>query len=62
MNDIVVNELYKEIDRLRARVKELEESRDSWKREWRLSNAGLDMAEKRIAELEADMRERGVGE
>jgi chromosome segregation ATPase len=45
-----------ERDKLTARVKELEESRDSWKREWRLSNAGLDMAEKRIAELEAENR------
>ena len=54
MPDIVTNVLYAEIDRLQEKVKELEESRDSWKREWRLSNAGLDMAEKRIAELEAE--------
>ena len=54
MPDIVTNMLYQEIDRLQEKVKELEESRDSWKREWRLSNAGLDMAEKRIAELEAE--------
>jgi cell division protein FtsB len=49
-----VDALTAERDKLTARVKELEESRDSWKREWRLSNAGLDMAEKRIAELEAE--------
>jgi len=54
MPDIVTNMLYQEIDRLQEKVRELEESRDSWKREWRLSNAGLDMAEKHIAELEAE--------
>ena len=33
------------------RIAELTESRDDWKREWRLLNAGLNMAEERIKEL-----------
>ena len=36
---------------LRMKIVELEESRDHWKREWRLLNAGLNMAEERIKEL-----------
>ena len=38
------------------RIEELTESRDHWKREWRLLNAGLNMAEDRIKELEAENR------
>jgi chromosome segregation ATPase len=49
-----VNALYTEIDRLKKRVMELEKSRDDWKREWRLLNAGLNMAEDKIKELEAE--------
>ena len=33
------------------RIAELTESRDHWKREWGLLNAGLNMAEERIKEL-----------
>ena len=36
------------------RIEELTESRDHWKREWSLLNAGLNMAEDRIKELEAE--------
>ena len=36
------------------RIAELTESRDHWKREWRLLNAGLNMAEDKIKELEAE--------
>ena len=51
---IVTNALYAEIDRLTAQIKELTQSRDYWKREWRLLNAGLNMAEDKIKELEAE--------
>ena len=34
------------------RIEELTKSRDDWKREWRLLNAGLNMAEDKIKELE----------
>jgi len=37
------------------RIEELTESRDHWKREWSLLNAGLNMAEDRIKELEAEL-------
>ena len=37
------------------RIAELTESRDHWKREWRLLNAGLNMAEDKIKELEAEV-------
>ena len=43
------------------RIEELTKSRDDWKREWRLLNAGLNMAEDKIKELEAEnkrLRER----
>jgi uncharacterized coiled-coil DUF342 family protein len=50
MNEIT-NALYAEIDRLKKRVMELEKSRDHWRREWKLLNAGLNMAEERIKEL-----------
>ena len=36
------------------RIEELTKSRDHWKREWRLLNAGLNMAEDKIKELEAE--------
>jgi len=36
------------------RIEELTKSRDYWKREWRLLNAGLNMAEDKIKELEAE--------
>ena len=36
------------------RIEELTESRDHWKREWSLLNAGLNMAEDRIKELAAE--------
>ena len=36
------------------RIAELTKSRDYWKREWSLLNAGLNMAEDRIKELEAE--------
>jgi len=36
------------------RIEELTKSRDDWKREWRLLNAGLNMAEDKIKELEAE--------
>jgi len=36
------------------RIAELTESRDHWKREWRLLNAGLNMAEDKIKELTAE--------
>lgn len=39
---------------LNKRIEELTESRDHWKREWSLLNAGLDMAEDRIKEREAE--------
>lgn len=68
MPDIVTNVLYAEIDRLRARVKELEE-------ENRYLRAGCqdethqcpivgtnNTLIERIAELEAEMREIGTGE
>ena len=38
------------------RIEELTKSRDYWKREWRLLNAGLYMAEDKIKELEAENR------
>lgn len=90
MTGIVTNELYAEIDRLRARVKELEAERDAdRRREYGYSQQTIDaltaerdalmieMAEyrrqeilkqgeeivklkKRVMDLEADMRERGV--
>jgi len=36
------------------RIEELTKSRDDWKREWRLLNAGLNMAEDKIKELEEE--------
>ena len=36
------------------RIEELTKSRDDWKREWRLLNAGLNMAEDKIKELTAE--------
>ena len=41
------------------RIAELTESRDHWKREWRLLNAGLNMAEDKIKELEAENKRLG---
>jgi multidrug resistance efflux pump len=37
------------------RIEELTKSRDDWKREWRLLNAGLNMAEDKIKKLEAEV-------
>ena len=37
------------------RIEELTKSRDGWKREWRLLNDGLNMAEDKIKELEAEV-------
>jgi cell division protein FtsB len=76
MPDIVTNELYAEIDRLRARVEELVAERDGYRNgqmqlqdtlstvmdsnaKWAAENKRLC---KRIADLESDMRERGVAE
>jgi len=39
------------------RIAELTKSRDDWKREWRLLNARLNMAEDKIKELEAELAE-----
>lgn len=41
-----------QIAALQARIRELEESRDEWKRQWRLMEAGNKMAEGKVTELE----------